>query len=132
MFISLVTLPAFEVLSYHMLLVSTKLGGAALEEPQVWPEWASYATSWCSDTGREKSSGIVVSKESHRGWKGPAPICWPGSLQQAVPPPCPLRVGSPSLLHLSLPCYLQKLLFLESQGAGLARQRPRSWWEGEQ
>ena len=83
MFISLVTLPAFEVLSYHMLLVSTKLGGAALEEPQVWPEWASYATSWCSDTGREKSSGIVVSKESHRGWKGPAPICWPGSLQQA-------------------------------------------------
>lgn len=61
-----------------------------------------------------------------------APTELPGSLQQAVPPPCPLRVGSPSLLHLSLPCCLQKLLFLESQGAGLARQRPRSWWEGEQ
>ena len=83
MFISLVTLPTFEVLSYHVLLVPTKLGGTALEEPQVWPEWASYATSLCSDTGREKSSGIVVSQESHRGWKGPAPICWPGSLQQA-------------------------------------------------
>ena len=83
MFISLVTLPTFEVLSYHMLLVPTELAGTALEEPQVWLEWASSATSSCSDTGREKSSGIVFSKESHRGWKGPAPICWPGSLQQA-------------------------------------------------